>query len=94
MALRPSQHAPSRLSTVTASGVTQKSPRSGAFKEGALRGPGRPQSVHANTQRPGTVVPVPGIQKVHFGSKMYLLNPVSNQNSTFDWISIRISKVY
>ena len=38
MALRPSgsQHAPSRLST----GATQKSPGSGAFKEGALFGPG------------------------------------------------------
>ena len=68
MALRPSQHAPSRLST----GVTRKRPRSGAFKEGArameccsegaLCGPGRPQSAHANTHRQGTVVF--GIQKV------------------------------
>ena len=68
MALRPSQHAPSRLST----GVTRKRPRSGAFKEGAqameccsegaLCGPGRPQSLHANTHRQGTVVF--GIQKV------------------------------
>ena len=68
MALRPSQHAPSRLST----GVTRKRPRSGAFKEGAqameccsegaLCGPGRPQSLHANTHRQGTVVF--GIHKV------------------------------
>ena len=71
MALRPSgsQHAPSRLST----GATQKSPRSGAFKEGALRGPAQPPSLHANTQRQGAMVF--WIQKVRFGSKTYLLNP-------------------
>ena len=61
--------APSRLST----GVIQKSPRGGAFKEWALCGPGRPQSVRANTQRQGTVVF--GIQKVRFWVQKYLLQP-------------------
>ena len=65
MALRPSgsQHAPSRLST----GATQKSPRSGAFKEGALRGPAQPPSLHANTQRQGAMVFM--VQNVPFESK-------------------------
>ena len=53
--------------------ATQKSPRSGAFKEGALRGPAQPPSLHANTQRQGPMVV--WIQKVRSGSKTYLLNP-------------------
>ena len=53
--------------------ATQKSPRSGAFKEGALRGPAQPPSLHANTQRQGPMVF--WIQKVRSGSKTYLLNP-------------------
>jgi hypothetical protein len=46
------QHAPSRC--WPDAGAPEG--RCGAFKEGALRGPARPQSVHANTQRQGTVV--------------------------------------
>ena len=72
MALRPSQHAaPSRLSTGVA--PLAENPRGGAFKEGALRGPAQPPSLHANTQRQGPMVF--WIQKVRSGSKTYLLNP-------------------